>query len=368
MGNFPTGWGVVVAMMMAMSPVYAQGGVPSAAGTEQLQAAIAASAKQAKAAAFLDVQGCGLSFSAVSGMADRISSLPATTDMPLRLGSVGKLYTAAVIHRLAARGLLDLDVPVSQYLLPQDAAGVAGRGATLRQLLNHSSGIPDYYALPDIARWDWSKALTPERILAAISGRAATGAPGVRYAYSNSGYHVAALAAERAAKRPFADLMQAELIEPLALRATRYHTAAPAGPLHGYVGKKDWWYSAENTGPDSGITAPLADLRRYLDLLFLGEGPMTAIGAAMTDGPIETGKLRQQAGAGAEVRVSRGGLRLVGHTGNVEGYLTFAYAAPDHGLTMIGHLTASDTKTFQTLLQTTGQVAAAACGLAPPTE
>lgn len=332
----------------------------------ELQAAVTTAAQQAKAAAFLDVQGCGLSFSATSGTADRATKIASTVEMPLRLASVGKLYTAAVIHRLAARGVLDLDMPASRYLMAQDAVGVAGRDATLRQLLNHTGGVPDYYALPDIRRWNWQEPLTPVRVLTAIKGRAATGAPGAAYSYSNSGYHLLALVAERATKQSFADLMQAEVIMLLSLRETRYNVSAPGGALHGYVGGKDWWESAENSGPDGGVTATLADTRRYLRALFIDAGPMRSLGQVMSEHPVETGKPRQQAGAGAEVRVSLGGMRLIGHTGDVEGYLSFAYAAPDYGLTMVGHVTASDKEVFSTLLRTTAQIAASACGSAAP--
>jgi D-alanyl-D-alanine carboxypeptidase len=329
-----------------------------------LQSAMTTGAQQTKASVFLDVQGCGLSISAASGIADRSTKLVATVDMPLRLGSVGKLYTAAVIHRLVARGVLNLDAPASRYLRTSDAVGVANRDATLRQLLNHTSGVPDYYALPDIKRWNWREPLTPLRILSAIKSVQATGAPGVAYSYSNSGYHLLALVAERATSQRFADLLQAEVVVPLGLRETHYNETAPGGPLHGYVGSKDWWKSAENSGPDSGITATLADTRNYLRALFVDAGPMRATGRAMSENPVETGKARQQAGAGAEVRTSREGLRLIGHTGDVEGYLSFAYVAPDYGLTMIGHMTTSDKEAFAALLRTTAQSVQAACAVA----
>lgn len=329
--------------------------------TGDLAPVVAMAAQKAQASAFLDVQGCGLSFSAVSGVANRKTGAAAALDMPLRLGSVGKLYTAAVIHRLAARGVLSLDAPVSRYLLASDAIGVANRDATLRQLLNHTSGVPDYYALPEIRRWNWKKPLTPLRVMTAIKGRRATTAPGVSYSYSNSGYHLLALAAERATGRSFAELMRTEVISPLNLRETHYNVSAPGGSLHGYVGRKDWWESAENTGPDSGVTATLADVRAYLRALLIDEGPIYGVGQAMIEDPVESGKPRQQAGAGAELRTTRDGMQLVGHTGDVEGYLSFAYAVPAHGLTMVGHMTASDKESFATLLRMTVQTATTAC-------
>jgi D-alanyl-D-alanine carboxypeptidase len=344
--------------------LYAAGARAENSGALDLQAAISAATQSSKAAVFLDVQGCGLTFSAASGVTDRRRRIKAQIDMPLRLGSIGKLYTAAVIHRLAARGTLDLDDPVSRYLEVQDASGVAARDATLRQLLNHTSGIPDYYDAPDISRWNWREPLTPARILRAIENVPATGAAGAAYAYSNSGYHLVALAAERATGKQFKYLMQSEVLVPAMLRGTQYNMAAPGGALHGYVGRKDFWRSAENSGPDSGVTATLADLRQFLRTLFLGTGPLRAAGQAMAEKLVETGKPRQQAGAGAEVRTSREGLRLIGHTGNVEGYLSFAYVAPDYGLTMIGHMTASDSETFAALLGATANTVQSACGVA----
>lgn len=352
------GFGCIAATVTFLNaPAHATDLSPASA----LEAAVTAAATKADAAAFMDVRGCGLSVSTVAGVADRKTRTKATIDMPLRIASVSKLYAAATIFRLAERGLINLDQPVSTMLGADDAVGVAGREATLRQLLNHSGGVPDYYDLPDIRRWDWRLPLTPERVLTAIAKRPATGAPGARYAYSNSGYQLAALATERKVGTPFATLVQREVIAPLGVRDTLYREAAPGGTLHGYAGGKDWIDSAENTGPDGGITATLTDLRAALRAFFLDPGMLRAAGMEMTADPIETGKPRQQAGAGAEVRQSREGMLFVGHTGDVEGYLTFAYAAPDNDLTMIGHLSASEPATLAELLRATSSIVQAEC-------
>ncbi len=327
-----------------------------------LQSAITNSAQKTKAAVFLDVQGCGITFSNTAGIADRVSKRKADINMPLRLGSIGKLYTAAVIHRLSERGLVDIDASASRYLTKDDAVGVANKEATLRQFLNHTAGIPDYYDSPKIKSWNWKEPLTPQRIMLAIKNLPATGQPGSKYSYSNSGYHVLALVAERATGKSFATLVQTQVIGPTKLTETYYNTNSPKGALHGYVGNTDLWQSAENTGPDSGVTATITDTRQYLRTLFMKDGALRSIGQAMSQNPIETGKERQQAGAGAEVRTSREGLRLIGHTGYVEGYLSFAYFAPDYGLTMVGHMTSSDNKdAFAALLKTTAQAVQTAC-------
>lgn len=327
----------------------------------RLTAITAEAARGARAGAVLSVQGCGIAFEQAAGLANRRTGRALLTGDPLRIGSVGKMYTAMVFHRLAARGAIDLDRPADTWLLPGDATGVAGRGATLRQLLNHTAGVPDYYDLPSIRRWDATQPFLPPRILAAIANVPATGAPGAGYRYSNAGYHLAVLALERATGTPFASLMAAEAIAPLGVRATTYHEAAPGGDVHGYAGTRDWWSSAENSGPDSGITAPVAEVAALLRALFIEDGPLRATGDAMQAGAVETGRPRLRAGAGAERRTTRGGLELVGHTGNVEGYLTFAYAARTRGLTLVGHINAASPDTFATFLRDAAAVAETAC-------
>lgn len=143
--------------------------------------------------------------------------------------------------------------------------------------------------------------------------------------------------------------------------------ASVSKELHGYVGTRDWYDSAENTGPDGGITATLADLRTLLRALFLAEeGPLRSAGMAMTANAVDTGKPRLRAGMGTEVRESRAGRMFLGHTGDVEGYLTFAYAAPEEKVTIIGHLSASEPKVLEELLRSTVSVIETACRQAVP--
>ncbi len=74
-----------------------------------------------------------------------------------------------------------------------------------------------------------------------------------------------------------------------------------------------------------------------------------------------TGKPRLRAGLGTEVRESRSGKVFFGHTGDVEGYLTFAYAAPEERVTIIGHLSASEPKVLEELLRSTVSAVEIAC-------
>ncbi|WP_185960186.1 serine hydrolase domain-containing protein [Erythrobacter insulae] len=331
---------------------------------------VSTAADSANAGAILDFQGCGISYVSAQGIANRVSKTPMPTGEQLRIASIGKLYTAAIIHRLAQQGLVDLDMPATDYIVGDDLSGVPNANASLRQMLNHTSGVPDYYDEQSYLTWDWTLPLTPERVLAVARRRDTTNRPGAAYSYSNTNYHILALVAEAVSGQPLGELISAHILVPLELLETRYNTAHPGGSIHGYgrplYPDEDTWQYAENTGPDSGITASTQDLSRLLSALFLEHDEMRSIGDAMIAEPVETDTGNQFAGPGAEMIVARSGRRLIGHTGDTFGYLTFAYAIPDYGATLIGHVNADDPDALMALLQSSALLLKDACSVPMP--
>ena len=331
---------------------------------------VSTAAATAGAGAVLDVQGCGVSYLEARGVANRASETPMPTNEQLRIASVGKLYTAAVIHDFAGEGLIDLDMPATSYLTSDELNGVPNADASLRQMLNHTSGVPDYYDEQSYVTWDWTMPLTPERVLTVARRREATNRAGASYSYSNTNYHILALVAEAVSGQSLEELISARIMVPLELLQTRYNTEHPGGTIHGYGRPmhpdEDTWEYAENTGPDSGITATTQDLRRFLSALFLEDGAMRSIGDSMIADPVETEIGNQFSGAGAEIIVARSGRQLIGHTGDTFGYLTFAYAIPDYGATLIGHVNADDTDVLMALLQSSAGVLREACARSLP--
>lgn len=335
---------------------------PSDAGWQRL---VSAAARQTRAGAILAVDGCGPAFLGAAGVAERRTRAPMPVEAPVRAGSVGKLAVAALVLQLAADGRLDLSAPARTRLPAGTLDGIAGADATVRQLLNHTGGVPDYYTDATIRSWDWRLPLTAGRVLDAVRGLPATGVPGATYAYSNTGYQILGLIAEAAGGAPLGELLARHVFAPAGLQDARYHTGNPGGPIHGYGTPDDpaadtWAYS-ENTGADSGITAPVTDLARLLRALFLPDGTLAAIGAAMLADPVPTGRERRLAGLGPEIAIGRDGTRLVGHTGDVAGYLTFAYAAPDLRATLVAHLNADRPDVLATLLRATVDRLRAGC-------
>lgn len=143
-----------------------------------------------------------------------------TTAHAFDIGSISKQFTAAAILRLAGRGKLRLDDAVVKHL-----PGFPYPRMTLRQLLNHTSGVPDVMA-------HYTQLLRSGKVAAPLLGddavqvlaaSAATpkAAPGERFEYSNTGYLLLAQVVAHVSGVPFASFLQREFFDPLGMPHTR---------------------------------------------------------------------------------------------------------------------------------------------------
>ncbi|MFI8822486.1 serine hydrolase domain-containing protein [Streptomyces sp. NPDC053431] len=146
-----------------------------------------------------------------------------------RVGSITKTFTATVLLQLQAEGRLDLDDPVEKWL-PGVVRGHGhdGRKITVRQLLNHTSGIYSYTEDPAFQekvfgpgflqhRYDtW----TPKQLVAVAMAHEPDFAPGTAWNYSNTNFVLAGMVVERVTGRPYGTAVENRIIKPLKLRAT----------------------------------------------------------------------------------------------------------------------------------------------------
>ena len=175
----------------------------------------------------------GSSWLGASGMADVVAKKPVSPVTPFAIASVSKTFTAALVIALAQDGAIDLDEPVRTYL---PNLKVNAR-ITVRQLLDHTSGLRDYFFHPAIdkklrteptERWDAADAMR-------YVGKAYF-KPGTGWHYSNTNYLVLGLLAEQVGGEPLGDQIRTRFLEPLGLRHTWYQpTEAPITDVaHGY--------------------------------------------------------------------------------------------------------------------------------------
>ena len=167
-------------------------------------------------------------------------------DGEVRIGSNTKTFVAVVIMKMVEEGKVKLDEPIETYLPGLiKGQGVDGKKITVRQLLQHTSGLPEIMlGMPDFfaMRNDY---VSPRDVLDMALTRPAQFAPGAKFTYTNTNYIVLGLLAERVGKRPVAEQIETKIIKPLGLK----HTYMPKDGEKAFRGKHPHGYHTRDNKP-----------------------------------------------------------------------------------------------------------------------
>jgi len=266
---------------------------------------------------------------------------PARPDPPspedeFHVYSVGKTVIACAAMRLAEQGALDLDAPIARVLpglgLPE--------AVTLRRLLNHTAGVPDYsrlHAYHDAVRDRPERPWSASEFLALTLGQQQVGPVGT-FAYSNIGYLLVRLAMERVTDLPLGEVLRTEVFAPMGAHHLRL-----ASCLDDVAGLAPGWSRAFGDGcmlvnvaqryhpgwvAHGAVVGRAADVARTLDGLVAGRlvGP-ASLAAMLVAVPVEGPHwLFQPPGYGLGLMTdhARSDRCLVGHGGAGPGYATGA--------------------------------------------
>ena len=155
-------------------------------------------------------------FQRAVGYRDYETGERAQTDTIFEVASVSKQFTAMAVMLLKQEARLNYDDPVERFL-----PGLPYVGISIRQLLNHTSGVPDYKPIMD-EHWDRSKVATNQDILDYLKRHApvARFSPGAKYEYSNTGYVLLASIVEKASGQDFAEFSRRRIFVRLGLGDT----------------------------------------------------------------------------------------------------------------------------------------------------
>ena len=191
--------------------------------------AVALVSKKATASASIAiVRGGRIVYASATGERDLANDLPATPQTIYHIGSITKLFTAVSVMQLVEAGRISLDDKLSRFFptFPN------GANISIRELLMHRSGIPNYLdsAVADAAVL---KPTTPQAIVAWAASQPPSFAPGTAYAYSNTNYVLLGLIVEQVAKMPLRAYYAQHIFAPAGMTQT-YVGTAPAGALQ-------WW-------------------------------------------------------------------------------------------------------------------------------
>ncbi|MDB5977920.1 MAG: class beta-lactamase-related serine hydrolase [Nevskia sp.] len=265
------------------------------------------------------------------------ANTPATR---MRIASTSKHFAALAALLLVEEGKLDIDMPVRRYL--PELAGPSGE-PSLRQMMQHSSGIRDPLDLPGFMLFgSWSMALCAGAGLE-LGKRVgdANFAPGERMVYNNQGYHLLSLAIERVSGMPFAAFLKQRVLAPLDMADTElqlsdmqmvpgiasFHLAQPDGSYRRGI------YPSEELTGFGGLVSTVDDMLKWLLHL---RSEKKSVG---TPKSWETMLQRPRYSSGATgdyclglVRETYRGVEIIHHAGAVIGCQSQMLTVPAHQL------------------------------------
>lgn len=217
-----------------------------------------------------------------AGLANTASGERARPDQRFRIASNTKSFVSTVLLQLEGEGRLSLDDSVEMWL-PGVVRGNGNDGSaiTIRQLLNHTSGIydpttePEFFA-PYLENHDWSHVYTPREVIARAVRHAPQFAPGAGWKYSNTNYLLAGLVIEAVTHRSAPAEIHRRILAPLGLTHTSFPLTDPDvhGPhLHGYdlEGRDVTRFSPSYDWTAGAMISTVDDLARFHRALFNGK-------------------------------------------------------------------------------------------------
>lgn len=150
------------------------------------------------------------------GSANLEWNIPNSPDTIFRIGSVTKQFTAVSILLLQERGQLDIDLPVKNYWT---TAPAAWDKITVRNLLNHSSGIPNITAMDEFGIWKYLPT-TRDELIGRFADKSLDFDPGEKWAYSNSNYLVLTAIVEEMSGKSYEEFLTENIFKPLGMANT----------------------------------------------------------------------------------------------------------------------------------------------------
>ncbi len=265
------------------------------------------------------------------GLANHAWRIPNTPDVRYLLASVSKQFTAAAVLRLMDRGKLKLDDPLRQHLPDTPPAWSA---ITIRQLLAHTAGIPNYTESNDFAQVKL-RAVSPQELVASFRDKPLDFAPGTALRYSNSGYVMLGLLVEAVSGQGLTEFMQRELFDKLDMQDTGVASSERLTPrlASGHVRQRQSWQPAAwlnmsvpyAAGALYGTTGDLLKWQRGL----YGGALLSA--AALKE---MTTPVRGDYALGLVVG-QRQGKTVYSHSGGIDGFSTYLQYEPQTRTTLV---------------------------------
>lgn len=270
------------------------------------------------------------------GMANLEHSVEVTPETVFHIASISKNILAAVVLQLVDEGKLRLDDDLTKYVPELPAHG---RHVTVRQLLNHTSGIYSFTSLPEAAaneRFD----LTHDQVLGLIKDKPFDFEPGTSWRYDNSGFYLAGMVVERVTKQEYGEYLREHMFKPLGMNSALLCDAQMVVPHltsgyerdHGTLVNAPFmsWKLPSAAG---AVCATATDLLKWQAALDGGRVITQASLALMRTPTTLADGTKIDYGLGTRLG-SLEGHRVLGHTGGGGGFGAVLESFPDDRLTI----------------------------------
>ncbi|PEQ87874.1 MULTISPECIES: serine hydrolase domain-containing protein [Bacillus cereus group] len=278
----------------------------------------------------------GKTWGYAAGVANLSTKKPMETDFRFRIGSVTKTFTATVVLQLAGENRLNLDDSIEKWLPGViQGNGYDDKQITIRQILNHTSGIADYLKSKDVDMMNTKKTYTAEEIVKIGLSLPPDFAPGKGWSYSNTGYVLLGILIEKVTGNSYAEEIENRIIEPLELSNTFLpgNSSVIPGTKHarGYVQPdgaselKDVTYYNPSIASSAGDMISTADdLNKFFSSL-LGGKLLKEQQLKQMLTTVSTGRAGIDGyGLGIYETKLPNGVSIWGHTGGIPGFITLA--------------------------------------------
>jgi len=260
----------------------------------------------------------------------------------MRIASIAKAFNGAVALHLVDEGRLGLDDAIGQRLTGMPAAWAQ---VTVRQMLNHTSGLPDYTqskGFAEQAKKNPRGFVSPQKIIGWVRKEPLEFGPGSKYEYSNTDNIVVGLIAEAVTGRSYGENLGDIVFRPAGLRETSFPTkpALPEPFIHGYVvevgeppADVSTFLSPSGAWASGAIVSTPRDLNAFiradLGLKFFTRAQQEQQMQFVPGGKSSPPGPGQNSAGLALFRYKTKCGTVYGHTGNFPGYVQFAAATPD---------------------------------------
>ena len=268
------------------------------------------------------------------GLADAEFDVAADSETCFRIGSITKQFTAALVLDQIEQGKFALDDPLARHV---PDFPTAGKTVTVRQLLDHTSGIKSYTDLGP----EWEKKqpleLSHDELLGLVRDKPFDFEPGTEWRYNNTGYYLLGVLLEKVTGLSYAELIQQQIATPLGLGRTRYDSNRELikNRAQGYEfeqGKlaNDAPLGMSQPGAAGALLSTGGDLVRWSQALLAGKVVSTESYARMVQTTVLPNGRDTHSGFGL-MRDEFGGKARVHHGGGINGFNSFLFWLPEPG-------------------------------------